>query len=409
MHSLTHPPQTQTDTHTRARTHTYNNIFEQAARRQLDRKLRDLKGNVRVFCRVRPLVAGNPQALPLASSFADVALASATRAAHRSSGGSASSFEYDAVFGPTSTQAELYAQVHELVPSVLDGFDVCIFAYGATGSGKTFTMTGPVADRGLNPRALQDILAHAERRRGEEESVELRVSMLEIYNNRLRDLMGEAAKGEAGEDSCKLELTPAFFSEWTGPAAFAAAPPGLFSARVHNVDDIMTVMATGNALRARASTELNTLSSRSHTVLLVHATTTNLLTGGSTVGRMHLIDLAGSEDAGRSGARRQGGALSEEAQHINSSLEALGKVMRAHARKTPPDQIDYGDSALTQLLQGSLQAQTKMVMLIHVNPSPSLAAEARQTLEFGASVRDIELGEARARSVGLADAAHRGG
>jgi kinesin family protein C2/C3 len=297
--------------------------------------------------------------------------------------------------------------VHELVPSVLDGFDVCIFAYGATGSGKTFTMTGPIADRGLNPRALQDVLAHAERRRGEDESVELRVCMFEIYNNTLRDLMGEAAEGDTGGDSRKLDLTPAAFDEWTGPAAFAAAPPGMFSARVHSVDDIMTVMATGNALRARASTELNTLSSRSHTILIVHATTTNLLTGSSTVGRMHLIDLAGSEDAGRSGARRQGGALAEEARHINSSLEALGKVMRAHARKTPPDEIDYGESALTQMLRGSLQAQTKMVMLVHVNPNPTLAAEARQTLEFGAGVRSIELGEARARAVGAADTAHR--
>lgn len=417
---------------------------EVGLRRQLDRRLRDLKGNVRVLCRVRPLLAGVPAAQP-ALSLADAAVAVVgapwphgaaasrwSRGASAAVGGTmavsfpeagvvavhgaadegvhsaaaaatAAAFDFDAVFGPASTQAQLYAEVRELVPSVLDGYDVCIFAYGPTGSGKTHTMAGPVSDRGINPRALHDVLEHAQRRRGEHEDVELRVCMFEIYNNVVRDLMGgagAAASGGGGADGAHaLDLSAGAFDEWSASAVGGASLPGMFSARVHSVDDIMTVMAIGNSLRARASTDLNTLSSRSHAVLVLRAACTNRLTGAQTVGRMHLIDLAGSEDAGRSGARRRGGAVEEEAAHINSSLEALGRVMRAHARRVPADQIDYGASALTQLLKGSLQAQTKMVMLVHVNPAPHLALETAATLEFGASVRDVELGKATRRAL----------
>jgi hypothetical protein len=160
----------------------------------------------------------------------------------------------------------------------------------------------------------------------------------------------------------------------------------------------MTVMAIGNSLRAHASTHLNTRSSRSHTVLVLTAETTSALTGARTVGRLQLIDLAGSEDVSRSGAGARGGALEEEARHINDSLAALGRVMRAHAKRVPADQIEYGDCALTRLLRSSLCATTKMVMLVHVNPAPHCAAEALQTLEFAQSVRDVELGKATART-----------
>lgn len=141
----------------------------------------------------------------------------------------------------------------------------------------------------------------------------------------------------------RLDLAPGALDEWASDgAAPSAGLPGMFSARVHSVDDIMTLMAIGNSLRARSSTELNTLSSRSHVVLVVRAACTDRQSGAQTVGRMHLIDLAGSEDAGRSGARAAGGRLQEEAAHINRSLQALGRVMRAHAARVPPDEIDYG-------------------------------------------------------------------
>lgn len=312
-------------------------------------------------------------------------------------------------------------------------------------------MSGSIEQRGINPRALHDILAHAERRRSSGgEAVELRVCMFEIYNDRVRDLMGGGHEpadngaaggrghggrgdgGGGGEDggvvsaavqsgaasatqpAQRLDLALAAFDEWAAlpPASSPRAkggevargmddgglPSRLFSAAVHTVDDIMTVIAIGNSLRARASTQLNTLSSRSHTVLVLRAQCTNTLTGAQTVGRMHLIDLAGSEDMDRSGARAQGGVLEEEARHINASLAALGRVMRDHAARVPPDQIDYGQSALTRMLKSSLMAQTKMVMLVHANPAPHLAAETAETLRFGASVRAIELGKATARA-----------
>jgi hypothetical protein len=274
-------------------------------------------------------------------------------------------------------------------------------------------MSGPQHDRGLNPRALHELLAHAHARRQGGATLELRASMFEIYNDTVRDLIGEGggARDDRSGSGAPADGGNGFDVGGVGGVGGGAlqllsaseldddgVPSGVFSARVRSVDDVMMLMAIGNSLRARRSTKLNTLSSRSHTLLIVRAAVTDALTGARTLGRMLLIDLAGSEDAAHSGANEEGGPAAEEARHINGSLAALGRVLRAHAARTPIEQIDYAGSALTELLRGSLSSTTKMVMLAHVSAVASSAAEVRETLEFASGVRDIELGRAVARN-----------
>ncbi|KAK9862343.1 hypothetical protein WJX84_009346 [Apatococcus fuscideae] len=345
--------------------------------RRLYNEVQDLKGNIRVFCRIRPLGrTGDPsEGCTEVGMEGEVAVYNPNTRQRRT-------FKYDRVFGPESSQSEVYEDTKALIRSVLDGYNVCIFAYGQTGSGKTHTMAGTnVADlegRGINYRALDDLFELNAQREGEVE-YSIRVQLLEIYNEQLRDLL------DTSRVTKKLNIQNTERSGLNVPDAIQV--------QVTCTEEVLSVMDLGQSNRAVAETKMNERSSRSHSVLTIIVDGHSHVTGGRTHGCLHLIDLAGSERVGKSEAT---GDRLEEAKHINKSLSALGDVMSALAAKQ--NHIPFRNSKLTQLLQDSLCGQAKAMTFVHVAPEVSSHGESVSTLQFGSRVSEVTLGQAKKNS-----------
>ncbi|KAL4441440.1 hypothetical protein ABPG77_001944 [Micractinium sp. CCAP 211/92] len=349
----------------------------QEENRQLYNTVQDLKGSIRVFCRVRPRgrTGDSSNCMVEIGEEGQVHVFSAKHNKWHP-------FKFDRVFGEDSSQDEVYAETQPLIRSVLDGYNVCIFAYGQTGSGKTHTMSGTdigqYAGRGLNYRALDDLF-DLNRARDAEVSYAISVQLLEIYNESIRDLL--VSDAEAKQQRA-LQLVNSQRSGCNVPDAIQVS--------VTCTEEVLAVMERGARNRAVAETKMNDRSSRSHQVLTIIVEGTNKISHARTHGCLHLIDLAGSERVGKSGAE---GQQLLEAQHINKSLSALGNVMHALASKS--GHIPFRDSKLTQLLQDSLSGQAKTMMFMHVAPEANSVSETLSTLNFGKGVTEITLGAAK--------------
>eukprot|EP00891_Asterochloris_glomerata_P003861 jgi/Astpho2/3861/e_gw1.00062.13.1_t len=345
--------------------------------RRLYNEVQDLKGNIRVFCRIRPsgCTGSADHSCVDAGVEGEVAISNPRNLLRKQ-------YKFDKVFGPDSTQEQVYEDTKALIRSVLDGYNVCIFAYGQTGSGKTHTMAGTniehYSGRGINYRALDDLFSLNEQRKGECE-YQILVQLLEIYNEQLRDLLDESRTHK------RLDIRNTERSGLNVPDAIQVP--------VHTTEDVLEVMATGARNRAVAETKMNERSSRSHSVLTIMVDGVNNVTGIRTHGCLHLIDLAGSERVGKSEAT---GDRLEEAKHINKSLSALGDVMSALASKQ--GHIPFRNSKLTQLLQDSLCGQAKAMMFMHIAPEASSHGESTSTLAFGSRVSEVTLGQAKKNS-----------
>jgi len=360
---------------------------ERRERRRLANALLELKGNVRAFVRVRPLSAAERDrgecAALVPSSSSEVRLN--TGGGLRPSA-DARRFEMDAVFGPEASQSTVFEEVAPLVRSALDGYHACIFAYGQTGSGKTHTMEGSEEDRGITFRALSALFREAERERATTR-YEFAVEMLEVYNDKVRDL---------------LELDPAK----PKPHDVRQGPDGAFVTDLERVPvsssmDVMRVMRRGTAARKTGRTDMNERSSRSHLVFTVHVVGVNATRGETTRSRLNLVDLAGSERLSKTNAT---GERLAEAQHINKSLSALGNCMSAlatrqrHRKKHgagAAGHVPFRDCKLTHILSPCLGGDSKTLMFVHAGPAASEAGESACTLEFASRVRAVELGPAR--------------
>lgn len=353
-------------------------------RRRLFNLVQELRGNIRVFCRVRPLKRPLGASLEegdsssMAVSFPDAELDRLGIAASTSIQVSGKTFEFDHVFAPDTTQEKVYEETSGVVASVLDGYNVCVFAYGQTGSGKTYTMNGPTSDPGVNFRALTDLFSHIEER-SSHSTFEVSVSMLEIYNENLRDLIYD------GEVPPKLEIRKDPVS--TSPNAVYV--PNLTVVAVQCVDEIWSLMERGAQNRAQHATDMNEHSSRSHLILSVNVLSTNTKTGSSTNAQLSLVDLAGSERLSRSGAT---GDRMREAQHINKSLSTLGDVFMALLEKNA--HIPYRNSKLTYLLQESLGGDSKTLMFVNVSCDQADTGETTSSLTFAQRVAKVERGAA---------------
>ena len=303
------------------------------------------------------------------------------------------SFNFDKVFGQESTQEEVFEETGPLVVSVLDGYNVCIFAYGQTGSGKTHTMEGCEAMRGVNYRSLEMLfsLAHERRRVAK---YEFKVSLLEIYNEQIKDLLElHDEKGELKKLDIKNDPNGGTFVGGCSPTS------DVRTTTVTSIQDVIDVMGLGMRNRSTSSTQMNSTSSRSHCIFSVYATCTDLLKGGTAFGKMHLVDLAGSERLSRTGAE---GSRLTEAKNINKSLSALGNCISSlvsKAKYTP-----YRESKLTHLLQDSLGGDSKMLMFVCASPCDADAQESKCSLEFATRVGTVELGSAKRRGDGGAGA-----
>eukprot|EP00752_Nemacystus_decipiens_P008634 g7710.t1 len=343
---------------------------EYRERRRLFNVVQELRGNIRVLCRCRPRTPHDRGGGVCVSFPGEGAIEMVNERGKRKA------WAFDQVFGLETRQETVYAEVSPLVVSVLDGYNACIFAYGQTGTGKTHTMMGPPSDRGVNARALGDLFTRSAARRGEVDDT-ITLSILEIYNEHIRDLLIDNAGGTG--DQRKLEVRHGEQGNFV---------PGLTTVEVSTLDEVLRMLAVADKNRASACTNLNDHSSRSHLISSVNVRGVNRHTGATSTGRLHLIDLAGSERISKSGAAGQ--AL-REAQNINRSLSALGDVISARASRQ--SHVPYRNSTLTYLLQDSLSADSKTLMLVCVSPVVQSAEESWCSLNFAARVRTVELGK----------------
>ncbi|XP_078101360.1 kinesin-like protein KIFC3 isoform X3 [Sander vitreus] len=344
---------------------------EMNLRKKCHNELVRLKGNIRVFCRVRPVSqeeqdsAADAKTMLSFDSDDDAILYLANK-------GKMMTFELDKVFSPQATQLEVFQEVQSLVTSCIDGFNVCIFAYGQTGSGKTYTMEGVPDNPGINQRALRLLFSEVTEK-APDWDYKISVSMVEIYNETLRNLLGENPS-----DKLDIKMNP----DGSGQLYV----PGLTEFTVQSAEDINRVFDLGHMNRATACTNLNEHSSRSHALLIITVSGFNSATGNRTQGKLNLVDLAGSERIGKSGAE---GSRLREAQCINKSLSALGDVINALRGKH--SHVPFRNSRLTYLLQDSLNGDSKTLMMVQVSPLPGNMSESVCSLKFAQRVRSVEL------------------
>ena len=352
-----------------------------AIRRALHNQIQELRGNVRVFCRVRP--ATSERSCVECSSDGDgVTLTRSFEGDGQGGGQSSCAFEFDRVFGPASTQGEVFEEVSQLVQSALDGYKVCLFSYGQTGSGKTHTMLGDQHDadaRGIIPRAVAKVVEASRANAKKGWTYQMRASYVEIYNEQVRDLL-KAGSGHSDKHSI------------VHTADGVTEVSGVQREPVSSVEAAAGLVRRAAAARAVEATQMNAVSSRSHTIFMLYITGEHEGSGTRLAGCLNLVDLAGSERVGRSGAE---GARLKEACAINKSLSCLGDVFQALAKKQ--SHVPYRNSKLTYLLQPCLGGDGKTLMFVNINPEAPSAEESLCSLKFASQVNAVELGRGGAK------------
>ncbi|KAK3199461.1 hypothetical protein Dsin_022876 [Dipteronia sinensis] len=357
-------------------------------RKKLHNTILELKGNIRVFCRVRPL-------LPDDNSSGDGKLLSyptSTEALGRAvdimQNGQKHSFTFDRVFMPDASQEDVFVEISQLVQSALDGYKVCIFAYGQTGSGKTYTMMGKPGQpdqKGLIPRSLEQIFQTRQALKSQGWKYEMQVSMLEIYNETVRDLLS------SNRDSSRMENGYA-----TKQYAIKHDANGNTHVSDLTVVDVCSTKEVAFLLdraahsRSVGKTQMNEQSSRSHFVFTMRISGVNEGTEQQVQGVLNLIDLAGSERLSKSGST---GDRLKETQAINKSLSSLSDVIFSLAKKE--DHVPFRNSKLTYLLQPCLGGDSKTLMFVNISPEPTSVGESLCSLRFAARVNACEIGTPR--------------
>ncbi|KAL5457534.1 hypothetical protein EMCRGX_G034804 [Ephydatia muelleri] len=431
---------------------------EKWKRKQLHNTLVELRGNIQVCCRVRPVLPSDSDGLVGQRASACINCTDEETICIWQSKTSVSGlmqeekqYEFDRVFSPSEGQGAVFEEIKPLLTSLLDGYNVCVMAYGQTGSGKTHTMvgenggTGPCRQPGVLPLVSEELFRLLE----EKEQVdamrfEVQVSVTEVYNEQIQDLLAlemvpakRGAISEAGGmEVARLTTTsvsPAHLhhiSPQITPISVPRPPT-----TVRNSSETMSLVSWGLQHRASDSTLLNAHSSRSHLIITLTITagsSTKMATMAtpsssrkssplqSPVGsppksslsmsasapdlsepahrtfktKLQLVDLAGSECVGASGAT---GSALRETQHINKSLSALSDVLKALA-DGKRHHIPYRNSILTHYLQDSIGGDAKLVVLLCVSPTSQHTSETHRVLRFGSQMRQVQRGPAKKHS-----------
>jgi len=352
-------------------------------RRDIHNKLVDLQGNIRVYCRVRPVLphekkTGESDVVVKFPVEGEIQLMQNLVFRDHDD-----CFEFDQVFEPDATQEQVFEHVEPLIHSVLDGYNVCIFAYGQTGSGKTFTMDGTKNNRGVIYRTMSTLFG-AMKERADSVRYEVEFSVLEIYNETIRDLL------VAPEDPRKLPSAQSKRKKLEvkkGPSGLHV--PGLELVSLDDLEQFEKLMAKGLQNRTVGMHHVNEHSSRSHLVVTINLKAQ--YERETLFSKLNLIDLAGSERLDKTGAS---GSMVDEAKAINKSLAALGNVIQALG-KNKKDHIPFRDSKLTYLLQDSLSGTSKVLMFANVSPVEWNVQESLCSLTFAQRCRRTQLGQAK--------------
>ncbi|KAM4569060.1 kinesin-like protein KIF13A isoform 4-T4 [Fundulus diaphanus] len=267
-----------------------------------------------------------------------------------------------------------------ILENAFQGYNACIFAYGQTGSGKSFSMMGNGEQPGLIPRLCCSLFERVHKEENEAHTFKVEVSYMEIYNEKVRDLLDP----KGSRQSLKVREHKVL-----GPYV-----DGLSQLAVTNFEDIEVLMSEGNKSRTVAATNMNEESSRSHAVFSIIVTQTlyDLQSGnsGEKVSKMSLVDLAGSERVSKTGAA---GERLKEGSNINKSLTTLGCVISAladqSAGKGKAKFVPYRDSVLTWLLKDNLGGNSKTAMIATVSPAADNYEETLSTLRYADRAKRI--------------------
>ncbi|KAL0535147.1 hypothetical protein IC582_029470 [Cucumis melo] len=356
-------------------------------RKKLHNTILELKGNIRVFCRVRPLLPDDGVETTVVSY--PTSTEAAGRGIDLSQSGQKYPFTFDKVFNHEASQQDVFVEISQLVQSALDGYKVCIFAYGQTGSGKTYTMMGrPEApeQKGLIPRSLEQIFQASQSLQSQGWKYKMQVSMLEIYNETIRDLLSTHRSG--GSDITRTE-NGVLGKQYTikHDANGNTHVSDLTIVDVCSIREISSLLQQAAHSRSVGRTQMNEQSSRSHFVFTMRISGVNESTEQQVQGVLNLIDLAGSERLSRSGAT---GDRLKETQAINKSLSCLSDVIFSLAKKE--DHVPFRNSKLTYLLQPCLGGDSKTLMFVNISPDPSSVNESLCSLRFAARVNACEIG-----------------
>ncbi|KAJ7601063.1 kinesin-domain-containing protein [Mycena floridula] len=390
-------------------------------RRKLHNMVQELKGNIRVFCRVRPVLPSDAPSSSVAEltpgteafdtfkeesraniDFPDprdhkeIVLSSSSESATGQERKETYNFSFDRVFDPTTTQAQVFEEISQLTQSCADGYNVCLFAYGQTGSGKSFTMEGGTSEAttGMIPRAVDHIFLVAEQMKSKGWEYTIEGQFLEIYNETINDLLG---KHEF--DKKKHEIKHDAKTGATRVTDLTVIP-------LHSPGQVRTLLASAQSRRSVAATLMNERSSRSHSVFTLRINGTNKSTKETCEGSLNLVDLAGSERINvsfGSGFGSASGSASgdkerlKETQSINKSLSALGDVIAALGEKGEKGEkhIPYRNSKLTYLLQNSLSGNSKTLMFLNLSPLAAHVNESLTSLRFATKVNNTTIGTAK--------------
>ncbi|NXN39530.1 KIF25 protein, partial [Rhinoptilus africanus] len=426
---------------------------EKQKRRALHNSLVELRGNIRVHCRIRPLLpfdtaAGHSISQDRQRNFSEkvayavddeTVLVKCSRPGHAAIN---KTFQFERVYNASESQDTVFADVAPLLTSLLDGYNVCIMAYGQTGSGKTYTMLGPQLEEnfafslegelelGIIPRAAHEVFRLiSEKPPG---SYWVEVSVVEVYNNEIFDLLAKDSCGKVFGIKRDVVTTREGKND----------VPLLTHETVENASEFLHLVNKGLQLRVRHPTLVHAHSSRSHLVVTLTITTIvsednfgtswedeqtsqrlnkeasctfpqkirdSKSTSSSRASspaqleateklkqvktRLQLVDLAGSECVGMSGVT---GAALRETSFINRSLSALADVLGAIAEQR--SHVPYRNSKLTRLLQDSVGGDAKLLVMLCISPDQKYLTESMQSLGFGTRARQVQRGQVKKKN-----------
>ncbi|KAK9479038.1 P-loop containing nucleoside triphosphate hydrolase protein [Lipomyces japonicus] len=288
-------------------------------------------------------------------------------------------YTFDRVFGPEADQTMMYDEVvSPILNEALSGYNCTIFAYGQTGTGKTYTMSGDVTERfgtfaneaGIIPRTLYRLFQALENEKSE---YSVKCSFIELYNEELRDLISK-------EDDRKVKI-------YEDTSKKGIVIQGMEESFIKSAGEGLKILQDGSHKRQVAATKCNDLSSRSHTVFTITLHVKETSAAGEEylrIGKLNLVDLAGSENISRSGAENK---RAREAGMINQSLLTLGRVINALVDRS--SHIPYRESKLTRLLQDSLGGRTKTCIIATISPAKMNLEETISTLDYANRAKSI--------------------
>lgn len=322
---------------------------EETLRRKLHNQVQELKGNIRVFCRVRPTLDGDTTSAKInyPDDQTDSKEVEVLGPEEKSSLGNITTkknaFAFDRVFGPESQNQDVFGEISQLVQSALDGYNVCIFCYGQTGSGKTHTMS---ANDGMIPLAVSQIYDTAKSLEEKGWKYTMEGSFVEVYNEVLNDLLGKADEFDKKKHEIKHDM-----------AKGKTTITDVTTVELDSPDKVESILTLASSNRSVASTNANQRSSRSHSVFILKLIGENSVTGEKSEGTLNLVDLAGSERLSHS---RATGDRLKETQSINKSLSCLGDVIGALGQGKEGGHVPYRNSKVC----GPLVSEVHVLMLI---------------------------------------------